>query len=230
MLWSVDCAIYGRDQKVVTTTPVNFTCPPGYVAQYDPVANLNKCVPYAGEVNQFLPQRQIPTGYYRPPTTVAPTTPQIAVRSYYRPPTTVMGVSESDNQPDLPSAQQRPVRWLGAPPTTCLEKPGFKECYGSQISQAIALCEGYPAEVRGECTLYYNDLLAYQNCRQLCPEMGAPVPPANFPATPPPPSNARVPSTPPSSSYESTTSGGGGVLIAAAAAIIAVVIIANIAT
>lgn len=120
------------------------------------------------------------------------------------------------------------VRWLdevGIPPQSCLLNPQFASCYAAQAAQAISECQQYSGEARGECTIYMNDFLAYQHCRNLCPEFTAPVKPASMSAQFPPGSgggaNRAVP--PSSTSTESKTSPG---LVLAAVAIVGVVIYA----
>ncbi len=115
------------------------------------------------------------------------------------------------------------VQWLGVPPSACLQNPQFVSCYAAQAAQAISECAQYPAEVRGECTLYFNDFLAFTHCRTLCPEMPAPIKPASMSSQFPPGSGGGGQSrTTPSSSTstESKTSPG---LVIAAIAIIGVV-------
>jgi hypothetical protein len=124
---------------------------------------------------------------------------------------------------DFPSQ----VRWLGAPPPSCFGKPGFNDCYASHFALAKQFCDSQG--LGPDCVQYQADLLAYENCRQYCAELAAPVKPATFPTS----SGGGKPNVGPvrqtsTTSTESTTSGSGGLLIAAAAAIVAVVIIANL--
>lgn len=120
------------------------------------------------------------------------------------------------------------VRWLGMPPASCLQNPQFVSCYGAQAAQAIAECENFPIEVRGECQLYYNDYFAYTHCRNLCPDFNVqPVKPASISSQFPPGSGGgggRLPpgrtQPTPSTATEDKTSPG---LILAAVAVVGIV-------
>jgi len=113
------------------------------------------------------------------------------------------------------------VQWLGLPPAGCLQNPQFVSCYGAQAAQAIAECQQYSGEVRGECTLYFNDFLAFQHCRTLCPEMTAPIKPASMSSQFPPGSGGGA--NPPPTAAASTESKTSPGLILAAIAIVGVV-------
>jgi len=122
-------------------------------------------------------------------------------------------------------------RWLGLPPDSCFSKPGFTDCFAHSISFANAVCQAQPAEVRGDCVQYNADLYAYNNCKQFCPEISAPIRPASFPeggAGGSSPGGGRATPNAQPSSGAPDTGGGGGALILAAAAIVAVVIVANL--
>lgn len=118
------------------------------------------------------------------------------------------------------------VRWLGAPPPSCFGKPGFNDCYAAHFALAKQYCD---SQGQGpDCVQYQADLLAYENCRQYCAELAAPVKSTTFPTGGGGKPNLGPVRQASTTSTESTTSGSGGLLIAAAAAIVAVVIIANL--
>lgn len=70
--------------------------------------------------------------------------------------------------------------YLGQPPVECAQNPAFSACYAQQVAQAIKECTSsrHPGMSTDDCSKYYADLYAYQNCKKDCPSLTAPVKPA----------------------------------------------------
>lgn len=78
------------------------------------------------------------------------------------------------------------VRWLGAPPPSCMLDFAFATCYAGAgaSAQQVPECQSLDAVPRARCLAYYTDLIASQRCP--CAGMTTPVKPASWTEVPNP--------------------------------------------
>lgn len=169
--------------QVPTSSPVQeITCAESCQSLYGPTgaypnaAQLAQCLKGCKAPLTVLPLPQRLRTDVGPQVTVGPILPssQTVVASQFRPVPQLGPLRGVDEHTQA-------VRWLGEPPEDCWKVQQFRDCYEAGLAFALEKCKVESDENKGPCVEYNADKLAYENCRNLCPQLAMPIVPKTFP-------------------------------------------------